>query len=124
MKRIEALADAFSEYNGYSDPTGVLYKLRNPGGLKAFSIKQPQDSNTGYRLFDSLVDGYKALLFDLSIKCSGQSNSGLTTNSTLTNLVRVMGMQDESTRYIVKFLRKALSMPELKDDTKISFFLE
>lgn len=124
MNRLEALGEAIAAYNGYREPDGLLYKLRNPGGLKAFSSRHIKDES-GYRVFESVVDGWKALLdFDLDIKCKGNSNCGLRADSPLVELVRVFGMKDETTRYIVKFLRKALNRQDLTENTPISFFVQ
>lgn len=123
MKRIEALADAIAEYSGYKDPTNKLYKLRNPGGLKGFKLNHVSDSH-GYRLFDSHIDGYNALLYDLNVKCKGESSCGLKTESPLKELAYVFDMKDDTVRYVVSFLRKALMREDLKESFPLSFFLE
>lgn len=124
MKKLEALADALSEYSGYADPKSKLYQLRNPGGLKAFSARYPSDPATGYRAFAGFKDGYGALLHDLEVKCKGVSNCGLKTDSPLLELVRVFGMKDETARYVVKFLRKALNNEQINEEVPIGLFLE
>lgn len=123
MKKLEVLVDALTAYTGYLDPLSLLYKLRNPGGLKAFSARHIRHES-GYRVFESAVDGYKALDNDLRIKCSGSSYCGLKPDSPLRELVRVFGMKDETTRYVVKFLRKAFNSQEITEETPIHFFLE
>jgi hypothetical protein len=56
MNKIEALADAISKLNGVGDPESVCYKYRNPGLLKAYSIKRAADQHAddkGIRIFNS-----------------------------------------------------------------------
>lgn len=122
IRRIEALADSICEYNGSRDPDNVLYKLRNPGGLYAFYDWQQQD-DAGRRIYGSLIHGYQSLVNDLRVKCSGQSRSGLKETSPLKELWRVFGFKDETGRYLLKFLKKALKV-DVEDETPLSFFLE
>lgn len=122
VKRIEALADGIIAYNGGLDPQHRFYKLRNPGGLRAFYPYQWQDSE-GYRRYRSWGHGYQALIQDLTFKCKGETKSGLTTESPLLELNRVMGLKDESLRYILKFIRLATDS-EVSEETPISFFVE
>lgn len=124
MNRIEALADSIAEYSGYSDPTHKLYKYRNPGGLKGYLARQIKDQNTGERVFLSVIDGYRALLYDLDLKCKGESSCGLKQDSPLQELLYVYGFPDETTRYVIKFLRKALGNEGIRADLPLSFFLE
>jgi hypothetical protein len=119
----EALVDALAEYSGFRDPLHKLYRLRNPVGLKAFYPWQPKDDD-GFRAFKRFVDGYTSLYYDLGVKCRGESNSGLRADSPLSELVKVFGMKEETTRYIVKFLRKALDDSTLSEETPLSFFVE
>lgn len=123
MFKIEALADAIAEYTGYRNPQSTLYRLRNPGGLKAVSPKHIADE-AGHRLFIRHLDGYRALIYDLGEKCSGRSSCGLTKDSPLTELVRVFWMKDDTTRYIVRFLRKALDKDDLDEKVPIGWFVE
>lgn len=124
IHKIEALADAISNYNGYKEPTHSLYQTRNPGALRAFSNRYPQTQD-GFRWFTKAVDGYQAFTHDLEKKCSGTSYCGLKKESPLLELLRVYGMRDESARYIVKFLNKAFGEENLvSEETPVSFFME
>jgi len=85
MRTVEALADAFMHHEGWF-PGSRSNRNRNPGNLRAFQKSQPVDSG-GYRVFASLVDGYQALLDDLSAKLNG--SHGLTKESSLLDLLNI-----------------------------------
>jgi len=75
MTPIEAMADAVMSFEGWipkgqvnAVPNGSRsWRNRNPGNLRPYSSAQPRDADN-YRIFSSLVDGYAALLADLSKK--------------------------------------------------------
>jgi len=111
-------------YTAYlGEPDTESYQARNPGALKAFSIKHPR-TNGGLRIFRSFVDGYQALLYDLETKCAGKSRSKLTPESNLRDLMRVYGFPLPMADFVAKFLRKALQNDSLGADLPLSFFLE
>jgi len=85
MKTVEALADAFMHHEGWF-PGSRSNRNRNPGNLRAFQKSQPVDDG-GYRVFASLVEGYQALLDDLSAKLNG--SHGLTRESSLLDLLNI-----------------------------------
>jgi len=122
VNRLEALADAISHYSGYRDPSHPSYANRNPGRLRKFLVHQKADLE-GMRVFDKHVDGYTALLFDLEVKCSGKSRTGLKGESPLKELLYTLDFGEESIRYPVSFLRKALQVEDLNADTPLMFFL-
>jgi len=93
MKLLEALADSIWRFEGWIPP-GVdpkspngsrSWRNRNPGNLRPVpmpGVKTPVD-DANYRVFDSLAQGWIALLNDISAKLEG--SHGLTDNSTLRN---------------------------------------
>lgn len=123
MTRIEALADAFMRLNGYHDPFSVAYKNRNPGLLKAFSLKHTKDEQ-GYRVFNSFSSGYDNLVLDLKIKCSGNSHARLKTDDTLRDLVVCFGNTSAVTRSVKNFLRHALNDESISESQPLGWFLE
>lgn len=123
MRRLEALADALARYSGWFDPTSEAYQNRNPGNLPAISPKHPRTAS-GKRIFDSALDGYQALLFDLEIKCSGRSNSHLKGDSTLHDLVLVRKEPATSALYLSRYLRRALQDETISEKTPLAYFLE
>ncbi len=123
MNRLEVLAEAIANYNGYDEADSEAYQARNPGCLRAFSPKHLL-TPSGLRIFKSFLDGYQAFLFDLAIKCQGKSRSKLTGDSTLKDLMRVYKYPESMARYVAKFCRKALRDDTIREDTKLSYFLE
>lgn len=123
MKKIEALADAIAYYCAAHDPTSIAFRNRNPGLLMAISPKHSRDEH-GYRVFASFVDGYRALLFDLQVKCSGRSNAKLTPESTLTDLLNAMKHRKGMADSVASYLRKALEDESISAETPLAYFLE
>lgn len=123
ITRIEALADALAYYHKSHEPDSQAYQNRNPGNLRAISFKHPRDEK-GQRVFNSVLDGYQALLFDLKIKCSGQSRAyKFATESTLETLLAAYGQPKPAAKYVAKQITKALNF-EVRLDTPLGFFLE
>lgn len=122
MKRIEALADAISSMNGALDPLSEAYRLRNPGLLKAFAPKHAR-SESGKRVFTSLVAGYENLLLDLRIKCSGQSRARLTPESPLVDLLTTYANPASSVRFVANFLRHALNDRDIPQSVSLGWFM-
>jgi hypothetical protein len=75
MTPVEALADAIMSFEGWipkgennAIPNGSRsWRNRNPGNLRPFAAGQARDAEN-YRVFNSLVDGFSALIADLSHK--------------------------------------------------------
>ena len=131
VKRIEALADCIGFLNDVHNPESLAYQLRNPGLCRAYSFKQlgAVDKN-GYRIFTSLIGGYRFLVQDLTWKCSGQTRATgetgkLKPTSSLTDLLRSFRMTNiEHLMQAVKFLNDALQTEEVTATTELKFFLE
>ncbi len=85
MTPLEALADGVMQYEGWHRDSHS-WRNRNPGNLRPYSTAQRSDAG-GYRVFDSLAQGWQALLDDLSAKFAG--SHGLTPTSTLVDLLNV-----------------------------------
>jgi hypothetical protein len=121
MIRIEALADALTRQNKY-EPDSHSYQTRNPGLLRAHASKYVTDGD-GVRVFNSFLDGYQALLYDLQVKCSGQSRTRLKPNSTLDDLLMAYGYRKTAVEQVVRFLRRALRDDSITHETPLSYFL-
>ena len=131
VKRIEALADVIGFLNGIHDPESEAYHLRNPGMCRAYSFKQLNSVNDqGYRIFTSLIGGYRFLCQDLLWKCSGQTrakgdNGRLKPTSTLAELLKAFRFTGfEKQMQAVAFLNSALKTDEISTTTELKFFLE
>ncbi len=123
INRIEALVDAVSFLHRAYQPDSEAYKLRNPMMLKNYAPpgKHKVDEN-GYRVFDSLLGGYKSGVYDVTIKLKGQSNSGIKTTDTLRNLLAVYSInKEEDINTVVFFLRKAVNK-DINPLTPLSYF--
>jgi hypothetical protein len=94
MKLLEALADSIMRFEGWlppgmdpKSPQGSRsWRNRNPGNLRPVTMLGVQAvsvDDANYRVFDSLAQGWIALLNDISAKLEG--SHGLTDNSTLRN---------------------------------------
>lgn len=124
MLRFEALALAISKINGgLDDPDSRAFKLCNPGLLKTYRPEKKADSEH-YRIFSTAMGGFKALLADLQIKCSGENNR-LTPQNTLRDLLAVLGFTDDrATRKILLFAQRALQNENLLMTTRLEWFQE
>jgi hypothetical protein len=106
-KRLEILAEAIARYSGYSEPDSELYQARNPGALKATSMRHVANEH-GHRVFNSFIDGMQALLFDLNTKLSGNSWTGINQESTLEDLALSYSQPFTLADAWSKHLRKAM----------------
>jgi hypothetical protein len=91
--------------------------------LKAFSPKHDRD-DSGLRKFKSFTSGYDNGIIDVTIKCSGKSFSKIGPDSTIKDLVCLYGNPSSATKYIVNFLRHALSDETITETTLLGWFLE
>jgi hypothetical protein len=124
LNRLEALADAISFYHNSHDPSSPAYQNRNPGMLKAISLKHARDEN-GFRLFNAFIDGYQALLYDLQLKVTGKSFAKLPPNANINDLMRAYGHTGALVgERITKFVRKALQISDIHATTPLAFFTE
>jgi len=127
MNKIEALVDAVAHLKGSStNPDSNLYQIRNPIGAMSFSKPGRNEIDTeGHRVFKSWLAGYRAAVFDLTIKCKGESRANLKPTDLLENLLRVLGIPEKLGQdQVVKFLRRALKEPSISRTTPLSYFVE
>lgn len=120
MTPFDALVDAIIHHSGYRTPGGALHLARNPGGLKAYSIKQARDEE-GNRVFSSDVDGIQALKFDVRLKLSGKSKARC---KSLADLVAAYGQPETAARAWVLFIRRALNDQTVATSTPLEFYKE
>jgi hypothetical protein len=123
ISRIEALADAISACTGYTDPASEEYQCRNPLSLKAYSVKH-EKTESGLRMFKNLESGHKAGLFDLTVKCEGDSRARVGKDSSLKELIRCYSMPNQTVDYVVVFLKKALGDETISSETPLHYFVE
>jgi len=82
------------QHEGWN-PQSHSYRNRNPGNLRRPKPAADTDSQ-GFRTFDSMVNGYIALLSDLRSKFSGHNDHGLGPASTLLELFQVYAPAGDS----------------------------
>ena len=124
MLKIEAFVLSVGKYNGaWDDPDAKAFKLCNPLLLKTYRPEKQCDSEH-YRIFSSVMGGFKAGIADVQAKCSGKNNR-LTPENTLKDLFSVYGFSNESTaRKLILFLRRSLSDESVALTTPIGWLLE
>jgi hypothetical protein len=83
----EALADAIMHFEGWK-PGSRSYVNRNPGNLRRPKPTVDTDDK-GFRKFESLVNGYIALVGDIRQKISGHNDHGLGPASTILEYFQV-----------------------------------
>lgn len=131
MTPIEALADAIMSFEGWIPkgqsqalPNGSRsWRNRNPGNLRPFNSTQPRDIDN-YRIFTSLVDGFAALLADLTRKVQVDFSPKDTLLSVMSKYAPV-GDENNPTQYTVFVCHRltlTLGRP-VNPDTIIAVFL-
>lgn len=123
MVKIEMLALSLAKMNGAFDAGSKAMQLGNPGLLRTYRPEKKADSDH-YRIFTTVMGGFKALVADLQAKCSGQHNA-LTTESTLRDLLKFFGLRtDLSAKPVILFLRNTCGDDSVSLETTLSWFAE
>lgn len=123
---VESLADAIGHLNGMYDPVSEAYRLRNPGLLHSFAKPGKHEvDDQGRRVFESFLSGYRAFLYDLEVKISGESRAKLKLTDSIENLLKTYNIHHTiAVSHIISFLEKAVSDPNINKHTKLSYFIE
>lgn len=121
MKHIEHLALAIIKTTGGFTADSEAFQLNNPGLLRAFSYRHQDEAYKGYRRFLSWQAGIKALVYDLTLKCSGQSHSHLQKDSPLRMLLELWEIKQP--KKTVNFLRFACNDKSITDLTPLEYFI-
>ena len=135
VKRLEAISECIAELNNYRNPESLAYQLRNPGLCRAHSFKQlDKVDDNGYRIFTSLIGGFRFLDQDLHWKCEGKTRAKgehgrLKPTSNLADLLRAFKMtnltqQIQAVTFINSALRTLGTPDEVTLKTELKFFLE
>lgn len=125
VSKLEYLCDAIAEYAGSHDPRNAAYKLRNPLALREFRVHGEGGKKVvrfgELRAYRSWVHGYESALYDLKLKCSGRSSSGLTQYSSIAELVSYYE-KPEIAPNVANYLSFALE-DAITPETKLFIFL-
>lgn len=126
MKKLEHIVNAVAKLNGALDPASECYRLKNPLMLRSFALPGKHVVNeSGIRVFDSLLNGFKAAMFDIELKASGKSRANAGPASSLEEFLRCYEIRTPlAADQIVKFLRRALEDENITRHTQISYFTE
>jgi len=125
MEPLEALADAIMTNEGWRLGTRS-WRNRNPGNLRRSNPIQPVDKD-GYRIFDSLAQGFLALRADLDAKTRLHSH-GLSNSSTMLDLLNIYAPAGDAnnptayTNFVCKWT-SAILLREIKPLTTLQEYL-
>lgn len=124
MIKIESLVLAIGKLNGcFDDPESKAFRLCNPLLLKTYRPEKKVDSEN-YRVFSSVMGGFKAGVADVQAKSSGK-NHRLSEDNVLRDILVLYGFSNEQTvKKIVLFLRRALQDETVSVNTPLKWFLE
>jgi hypothetical protein len=122
-RKIEALAEAIADTSGYRNPDNALHAARNPGGLLAFSPTHKKN-DAGHRVFNSMLDGWQALMFDIEVKLAGRSRAKLGAVNTLGDFATAYGQPATAAQAWAKYMRRALAVEGVTHKTTLDFFME
>jgi len=126
MSKLEHLVNAIARLNGMLDPESVCYRLRNPLMLRSYAMPGKHEIDpSGARIFGSVLNGYKAAMFDIELKAKGQSRANAGPESTLEQFLRCYDIKTTAAvDNIVSFIRRALQTQEVSRNTPMSYFLD
>lgn len=124
MIKIESLVLAIGKLNGcFDDPESKSFRLCNPLLLKTYRPEKKVDSEN-YRVFSSVMGGFKAGVADVQAKSSGK-NHRLSEDNILRDLLVLYGFTNEQTvKKVILFLRRALQDENVSANTPLKWFLE
>lgn len=124
--RAEHIVAAIGYQNNLHDPESDAYRLNNPLLVRSFGRPGKHEiDEQGRRVFESLVSGYRACLFDVILKVQGKSRAKLKPEDTLENLLGTYGIKGAaSVDHVIKFLRRALADTKINPQTKLQYFNE
>lgn len=120
--KIETLAEAIMKHSGYMEPDSEFHTAKNPGRLRAYSMKHKANDN-GYRIFFSHIDGFRALMHDLHTKVNERNWSQLQPTHTLEDLASSYELPIDAAMDWAKFLQSAFRDNTICSKTQLKFFI-
>jgi hypothetical protein len=122
--RLEALLESLANLKGWMNPDSYTYQIKNPLLIKSFApAGKHQIDENGVRIFSNWLGGYRACLYDLAVKVSGRSISGVGRGDKLTDLLKVYEIKEKlGQQQVCKYLRRALKNDSISLDTGLDFF--
>lgn len=124
--KLEHVVNAIARLNGMLDPSSKAYQLRNPLLLFSFAMPGKHEVNSeGLRVFQSVLNGYKASMFDIELKASGKSRANAGPSSSLEHFLKCYGINSTAAAdNVIAFLRRALSDENITRNTPMSYFMD
>jgi hypothetical protein len=125
MNRIETLAWAILLYEGYT-PGSRSWRNSNPGNLKMPGTAGLRDKE-GFATFQTFIDGWEALVYDLFRKYNGRNTHGLNQDSTLLQMLDIFapkadGNETEKYSAHIANIFALAGDKTVSDSTKLSYF--
>lgn len=122
--KIEALLDSIASLKGWNNPDSYTYQIKNPLHVKNFApVGKHEVDADGIRVFTSWLAGYKACSFDLELKISGKSRVGLKDGDTLSDLLKIYGVDQKlGMQQVVKYLKRALRDDNISINQPLDYF--
>jgi len=123
-QKLTALAQAMSEYEGWSPLQGssttegvpsVAYRNHNPGNMRS-SIFQ-LGVRDGFAVFYNDATGFFAMCYDIMMKAQGKTSTGLNGNSTIRELIAKWSAGTPEA--VEKYTAYVCSRTGLTPDTKL-----
>lgn len=124
--RLEALLEGIANLKGWVNPDSYTYQIKNPLQIKSFApAGKHQIDENGVRIFSNWLGGYRACLYDLAVKVSGRSISGVGRGDKLADLLKVYDIQPGLGQdQVVKYLRRAVRDTTISKSTPVAYFRE
>jgi hypothetical protein len=124
--RLEALLEGIANLKGWVNPDSYTYQIKNPLQIKSFApTGKHQIDENGVRIFSNWLGGYRACLYDLAVKVSGRSISGVGRGDKLSDLLKVYEIQPGLGQdQVIKYLRRAIRDQSISKSTPVAYFRE
>ncbi len=95
VRLVDAMAQAIYVFEG-NGPKSRAYRNNNPGNLRLPPVTGRPVDDDGYRIFPSFVDGYNALVADITSKITGNNSYGLNADSSIDDFFSVYAPERDS----------------------------
>ena len=127
-QKLQRLARAMAQHEGWGfsgsraldySSERVAYRNHNPGNLRFSPFMLGQ--RDGFAVFIDDQIGYFALLYDLRIKCTGQSKSGLTGENTVADMLGKYAPSSEND--VDAYIKAVVLYSGIPSSTKLKEFV-
>lgn len=125
--RLERIAYAIAEIEGWLTPN----ETKTPGGSRSYRNHNPGNLRgspfasfvlDGYAVFNTDIDGFNALIWDIRQKARGNTSTNLTGESTLSDFCRVWAPINDGNNP-EQYLKQLCTLTGLTAQTKLKELL-